>query len=63
MSPVGWISHSSVQTTRPAALGLHAAHGGMAAGIAIAHAVAMRHLVEAVLAVTGPIRTGSNRMS
>ena len=32
----------------PAALGLHAAHGGQRRGVAIAHAVAVRHLVEAV---------------
>ena len=32
----------------PAALRLHAAHGGEGRGIAVAHAVAMGHLVEAV---------------
>ena len=42
------LEHSSVQTTRPAALGLHAAHGGAARSDVDAHAVAMRHLVEAV---------------
>ena len=32
----------------PAALGLHAAHGGQALRHAVAHAVAVGHLVEAV---------------
>ena len=32
----------------PAAFRLHAAHGGQCGGVLVAHAVAVRHLVEAV---------------
>src|ERR1022692_4965107 len=34
---------------RPTAFGLDATHGGVTAGPRISHAIAMRHLIEAVL--------------
>jgi hypothetical protein len=45
----------------PAALGLDPAHRVLRGGIAVVHAVAVRHLEEPVLVVSGPIRTGSNK--
>ena len=47
----------------PAALGLHRAVARLRPGLLDAEARAVRHLVEAVASVFGPIRTGSKRMS
>ncbi|MNT93799.1 hypothetical protein D3C72_2353570 [compost metagenome] len=44
---------------RPAAFGLHAAHMGQRRRVAITHAVAVRHLVEAV---AGGHRTDLHRL-
>ena len=47
----------------PAALGLDPAHVGLAGRIAVSHAVAVRHLVEAVACGDRADLTGSKRMS